>query len=356
MKRARSAVAFLMLLAVAGTPLAAKADAPHQHAVSSTSTQASESAVPTNAHRVVVNGKQIAPVAFFEDRLYVPAAAFAAAIGGTLANENGVASITLPGQDLPTLAELTALNPALATYQPLSPYIPGMGIHRGVTGPSLILATSHEGTLNAVEMMAPAEQGWQPWFDQPKNQPMEMPGLGQVYTQHLYLTNPAGLVEQDAGVPVIIGGRYLSTGYNLKAHKLGETLYVPLRPAVELLGGTITWEGPAATGNATATATATVDFQGVTYAWLKQLNPSLTTYQPVSEFVPNMGIHHGVAGPHVTVLTDTDGLVVGFELIVPAVAGWQPWFDQPKNQPMELPGLGQVYTQHLYLVDPSTIK
>lgn len=350
MKNARSAVAFCIALAVMGAPLAAMADSVHQHAVSSTSTQASKSAAPSNTHRVVVNGKSIAPVALFEDRLYVPASAFAAAIGGTLENANGIASIKLPGRDLPTLPELTAMNPALATYQPLSPYIPGMGIHMGVPGPSLILATSNEGTLNAVEVMVPAEQGWQPWFDQPKDQPMEMPGVGQVYTQHIYLTDPAGLVEQEAGVPVIIGGRYLSTGYNLKAHKLGDALHIPLRPAVELLGGTITWEGPA------MTATATVDFKGVTYGWMKELNPALTKYEPLSEFVPNMGIHHGVPGPHVTVLTDTAGMVVGFELVVPAVAGWQPWFDQPKNQPMELPGLGQVYTQHIYLVDPSTIK
>lgn len=350
MMNARSAIALCFALLVAGAPAIAQADSVHQHAAPSASTQTSKSPAPTNTHRVIVNGKSIAPVAILDDRLYVPAAAFAGAIGGTLETVNGVASIKLPGMNLPTLPQLTALNPALGMYQQLSPYIPGMGIHRGVPGPALVLAISHEGTLNAVEIISPAEQGWQPWFDQPKNQPMEMPELGQVYTQHLYLTNPAGLVEENAGVPVIIGGRYLSAGSNLKPHKLGETLYIPLRATVEMLGGTITWDGPAFTGK------ATVDFRGITHEWMKELNPSLTKYQPLSEFVPNMGIHHGVTGPHVTMMTDTAGMVTGFELIVPAVAGWQPWFDQPKEQPMELPGLGQVYTQHLYLVDPASIK
>jgi hypothetical protein len=116
------------------------------------------------------------------------------------------------------------------------------------------------------------------------------------------------------------------------------------------LGGTIAWD------EVTFTATANVDYKGISYDWLKQLNPSLTKYGPISDFVPNMGIHMGVAGPHLTVLTDNAGMVAGFELVVPAVAGWAPWFDQPEGQPMELPGQGQVYTQHLYLTPPATIK
>lgn len=343
----RTVAAMGAALVLACTPVFAQTHSEHMIA----SSKGGAIAAATNAHRAVVNGKNIARVAIFEDRLYVPAEAFAEAIGGTYAiDQNGVARIDLGDAGLPALAGLTELNPALAKYQALSPYIPAMGIHMGVPGAALILCASNEGTLNAVEIMVPAEQGWQPWFDQPQNQPMEMEGVGQVYTQHLYLTDPAGLVESSEGVSVILGGRYLSAGYTLKAHKVNETLYIPLRPAVELLGGSITWDGPV------MTATATVDFRGISYEWLKQLNPALAKYQPLSEFVPNMGIHQGAPGAHVTVLTDNAGMLVGFELVVPAVAGWQPWYDQPQNQPSELPGLGQVYTQHLYLVDPSTIK
>jgi hypothetical protein len=72
--------------------------------------------------------------------------------------------------------------------------------------------------------------------------------------------------------------------------------------------------------------------------------------------VPNMGVHNGVPGAHVTVLTDRTDRVVGFELVSPAAAGWFPWFDQPKEMPMELPGMGMVYTQHIFLVDPASIQ
>lgn len=302
-------------------------------------------------YSATLNGKKLPMATLVADRLYVPAGSFAAAVGGTIAQDaQGVTRIDLPSFTLPTLAELAEWNPALTKYQPLSPYIPGMGIHMGVQGPGLIVATSKEGTVNAVEVLLPAQEGWQPWFDQPKEQPMPMDGLGEVYSQHIYVTDPDGLVEQNTGEPVLISGRYLSTDYALKAHRLNDILYIPLRPAVELLGGTINWDG------ATKTATAEVSFKGISYAWLKELNPALTKYQPISEFVPGMGVHNGVPGPHVTLLTDSAEMLVGFELVVQAAAGWAPWFDQPEGQSMELPGLGQVYTQHLYIVDPASIK
>jgi hypothetical protein len=296
-----------------------------------------------------VNGKEIAEAVIHNDRMYVPAEAFAAAIGGSMTKDaNGVYWIKT-AKAMPTVAELAKFNPYLAKYEAMSPYIPNMGIHLGVMGPALLMATSKEGTLNAIEIIAPEAQGWQPWFDQPQNQAMELPGLGKVYTQHIYLTHPGGLVPENAGVPVVIDGRYLSSSYNPKGHMMGDVLYIPLRTAVELLGGQISWDGD------TYTATATVEPKGITFEWLKQMNPALTKYQPLSEFVPNMGVHHGVPGPHVTVMTDSAGMVTGFELVVPSAAGWQPWFDQPKDQPMELPGLGKVYTQHIYLVDPASI-
>lgn len=334
-------------VAVASTAPAAHDYVGHQ-AMATASTVSVASPAPS--HRVTVNGKALGQLTVFEDRLYVPADAFAAAIGGALTQENGVTRIGFGGFELPSFAKLSELNPALTKYQALSPFIPSMGIHMGVQGPGLIVCVTNEGAVNAVEILVPAAAGWAPWFDQPKDQPMAMEGLGEVYSQHVYVTDPAGIVEQNAGEPVLIGGRYLSTGYNLKAHKVGETLYIPLRPAVELLGGTIDWNG------ADNTATVSVDYKGISYAWLQERNPALTTYQPLSEFVPNMGFHNGVPGPHVTVLTDSAAKVVGFELVTPAVAGWAPWFDQPENQSFELPGLGQVYTQHIYLVDPNTIK
>ncbi len=301
-------------------------------------------------HKAVINGQAIPHALVHKNRLYVPAEAFATAIGATMTTDEAGVYWIKTGKDLPTVAQLKELNPALAGYQTLSPYIPGMGIHLGMPGPALILPVSYEGTLNAVEILVPAAGGWFPWFDQPENQPMEMEGAGLVYSQHIYLTQPEGLVAENGGVPVVLDGRYLSSGYDLKGHMVGETLYIPLRTAVDLLGGSITWD------QASLTASATVVASGITYDWLEQINPAMAKYQAISEFVPNMGIHHGAPGPHVTVMTDSAGKVVGFELVAPAASGWAPWFDQPENQPMELEGLGQVYTQHIYLVDPASIQ
>lgn len=312
-------------------------------------------ALPALAHtapgpRAIVNGKEVAGAVIHDSRLYVPAAEFAAAIGGTMTKDEKGAYWINTGQGIPTVAELTEMNPALAKYEVLSPYVPNMGIHMGMHGPALIAVVSNEGTLNAVEIMMPADQGWQPWFDQPENMPMELPGMGKLYSQHVYLTQPDGLLPEGAGVPVIIGGRYLSSSYSPKAHMVGDVLYIPLRTAVDLLDGSISWD------QESFTATAEAKSGTISFEWLNALNPALTKYQPISEFVPNMGYHNGVAGPHITLLTDSAAQVVGFELVVPAAAGWAPWFDQPENTPMELPGLGEVYTQHLYLVDPASIK
>lgn len=283
------------------------------------------------------------------DRLFVPAESFAALIGGTYSEEGGVAIIRT-GKGIPNLAELQERNPKLGLYKELSPFIPGMGIHRGVEGPHVTLAVSKEGTLNAFEAAFPASAGWFPWFDQPEGQPMELPGIGKVYTQHIYVTDPRGLVEH-SGVPVILDGRYLSYPFEPKPHRHNGKVYIPLRPAVELLGGTVEWHEEAYTAKARLTPGP------LTWEQLKALNPKLAAYKALSPFIPNMGIHWGVEGPHVTIMVDSAGLVTGAELMLSAGATpWMPWFDQPEGQPTELPGLGKAWTQHVYIVDPASIK
>lgn len=299
--------------------------------------------------KLIINGKEVQGVQLKDSRLYAPADAFAAAVGGEVSVDAKTgATVISAGASIPTVAELAEFNPKLAAYEALSPYIPGMGIHSGTHGPHLTMAVSKEGTLNAVEVAAPAALGWQPWYDQPEGSPVELPGMGLVYTQHVYLTPAQGLVE-NAGEAVILNGRYLSAAHDAKAFKADGKVMIPVRAAVELMGGTIAWD------DATWTATAGASAKAITYAWLKQLNPALTKYQAISDFVPNMGVHNGVPGAHVTVLTDRTDRVVGFELVSPAAAGWFPWFDQPKDMPMELPGMGLVYTQHIFLVDPASI-
>lgn len=307
------------------------------------------------APTLLINGQQVTSAGterapnLHNGRLYVSVDAFAKAIGAeVMEDHHGVVTVKT-GFDLPNVAELTRLNPKIAAYEALSPYIPGMGIHLGVAGPHVTLAVSKEGTINAAEAMFPAQAGWFPWFDQPEGQPIEIPGMGKVYTQHIYLTNPAGLTE-DAGQPVILAGRFVSYGWEPKPHRHKEKAFIPVRAAVELLGGSVTWDP------ATWVATATVNPQLLSWKQLSAMNPTLQKYQALSEFVPNMGVHMGVPGPHLTVLVDSASNVVGFEMTVPATSPWMPWFDQPQGQPMELPGLGKVYSQHVYLAAPASIK
>ena len=86
------------------------------------------------------------------------------------------------------------------------------------------------------------------------------------------------------------------------------------------------------------------------------LNPAVDEhYEPLNqEWVGGMGIHWGVDGPHVTIGVGHDDQVTLVELIVPAADGWHPWFDQDENEPVDL-GFGDVYTQHIYLVEQETI-
>jgi hypothetical protein len=123
-----------------------------------------------------------------------------------------------------------------------------------------------------------------------------------------------------------------------------------VRPAVELLGGSVTWD------DGTWTATATVKPHPLSWKRLVETNPALQKYGALSPLVPNMGVHMGAHGPHLTVLVDSAENVTGVELVVPANTPWMPWFDQPEGQPMELRELGKVYTQHVYFVDPATIR
>ncbi len=91
------------------------------------------------------------------------------------------------------LQTLTDANPALQQYSALSPYVPGMGIHYGAPGPSVIVVAAENGDINAFELISPAEQGWYAWFDQPEGEPTTIEGFGEAYTQHLYVVDPASI-------------------------------------------------------------------------------------------------------------------------------------------------------------------
>lgn len=198
-----------------------------------------------------------------------------------------------------TLDAVQGLNHAVAeAYAPLHPYwVPQMGVHWGVPGPSVILAVADHDVVAAYEIIVPEVAGWFPWFDQAEGEPMIHPELGPVYTQHIYVTDPQTVIE----------GRRPS--------------YVPMK-----------------------------------WSELVAVNPKLGEYGPISDWIPRMGFHYGPSspGPALLVMVGANDEVFGFEIIQPAEHGWHPWFDQPEGEPMMFP-FGPAYTQHVYVVDPGTI-
>jgi hypothetical protein len=151
----------------------------------------------------------------------------------------GVANAQGERQVARTIDEFVALNPGLASYGPLhDEWVPAMGIHWGAPGPHLTLAVGHGDQVVAFEVIYPEAIGWHPWFDQPEGEPMELGPMGMVYTQHIWITDPASVVPD------------------------AEPTFVPL-----------------------------------TLEALTAVNPALAEYQQLSEYVPHMGYHHGVMGP-----------------------------------------------------------
>lgn len=209
----------------------------------------------------------------------------------------GVANAADERQVARTLSDYIALNPGLEHYGPLhEDWVPAMGIHWGAPGPHVTLGVGHDDHVVVIEVIYPEAIGWQPWFDQPEGEPMELGPMGMVYTQHIWITDPTTVVPD------------------------AEPTFVPL-----------------------------------TLEALTEVNPALAGYERISEYVPHMGYHYGMMGPGLVLAVSPEGDVNAFELIFPVEGGHYPWFDQPEGEPMELPGLGQVYTQHVYVVDPMSL-
>jgi hypothetical protein len=175
-------------------------------------------------------------------------------------------------------------------------WVPEMGIHWGVSGPHIVLAVGEDDLVVAYEIILPEEDGWHPWFDQPEGEPMDHPALGRVYTQHIYLADPA-------------------------------TVNPGQRPA----------------------------FYDLSWDNIVAGNPGLSHYTQLSAFEPGAGFHYGTADPHLTVMVGHVGQIYGFVLFSPAGHGWHPWFDQPDGQPLDLAD-GPHYSQRVYVVDPAAIQ
>lgn len=196
-----------------------------------------------------------------------------------------------------TLDEYVALNPGLEHYAPLhEDWVPAMGIHWGAPGPHVTLGVGHGGQVVVIEVIYPEAIGWHPWFDQPEGEPMELGPMGMVYTQHIWITEPASVVEGS------------------------DPTFLPL-----------------------------------TLEALTAANPAIAGYERLSEYVPHMGYHYGMMGPGLVLAVSPEGYINAFELIFPAENGHYPWFDQAEGEPMNMGPMGMVYTQHVYVVDPMSL-
>lgn len=136
-----------------------------------------------------------------------------AAAGFAIALLVGVATGTAEAHDVVaddppafamSLDQLRALNPAVAVhYGQVSPCVPHMGFHyaavvdgRPAAAPSVVLSIDPvDNRVNAVELLVPADQPWQPWFDQAEGEPYEIaPGM-LFWTQHIYLVDHSEINE-----------------------------------------------------------------------------------------------------------------------------------------------------------------
>lgn len=197
---------------------------------------------------------------------------------------------------LPMWSTLIRFNGDLVHAGTLSPWVRNMGVHYGHPGPGLNVMVNRSRELVAVEAGFPAFRGWQPWYDQPRDQP-----AGAIYTEHLYFVAPAAITPT-----------------------MSKTVRSDL------------------TGYPRFAAVNAVKTQHYT-----NLGPDPDA-RAITEGPPGFGLR---------VLVANNGPVVGLVAVWSShdPLGWRPWFDQPQGRPLLDPKLGSIYTQHLWLVDPGSL-
>jgi hypothetical protein len=90
---------------------------------------------------------------------------------------------------------------------------------------------------------------------------------------------------------------------------------------------------------------------------LKGLNPKLGSADRLTDFLPKMGYHWGHHGPGLVVMVDRAGRVTSIEGTFPATVGYQTYFDQLQGHvDVDRVTGEQVYTEHVWFVDPNTIR
>ena len=173
-----------------------------------------------------------------------------------------------------------------------------LGAGPGDPGPHVSLLT-YQGQLVGVQQFTPAWRGWYPWMDQTRDSPIRLP-TGLSYTQSIYFTDKPSLLHYIFGLPVP-------------------------QPSMTL-------------------------------EEVERKNPKVAQYyERVSPPYPNQGENYGAvlgqkSGPSL-MLTVWQGKITGARMLFVTNNGvpWFPWFDQMRGETLPIPGVGDVYSQHVVL-------
>lgn len=304
-----------------------------------------EAAQPDVFVDVVINGVRVEGGGLVVgDRAYVKLEDVAAVLGGNVVrdtelnlifvNTGRYASLTLEG--------LKALNPGLKEYSAMSPLVPAVGIRHGVPGPHIAVMTTPAGVVTGVALVVPEGTApYRAWYDQPAGSPAEIAGVGRAYTQQLFVIDRT-LVRPSLALELVFNGERLWVPETAFLWR-GDDVYVRLRDLAEASGGGVGWDPR------TRTASAKVVPGGeLTPEKLAALNPGLQDFYRVrGSSVPGEGLEFRPAGTGLALGLDETGAVTRVVVTFPARAGWFSWYDQNQGSPLEITGVGEVYTQRL---------
>lgn len=296
---------------------------------------------------VVINGVRLEGRGLVEgDRTYVNVEEVAAVLGGSAVHDPdlNLIFVNTGSYEHLTLTGLTALNPKLGAYSAMSPLVPATGIRHGAVGPHLAVTTTPAGVVTGVTLVVPATAGAHyPWYEQPKGSPAELRGIGQAYTQQVFVVDRT-LVRPSLATELVFNGERLWVPEGAFLWR-GEELYVRLRDLAEASGGGVGWDQKARVASAKI-----VPGRELTPEKLAELNPKLQWHYEVrGSLLPGGGLEFRALGPGIAMAVDETGAVTRFGSTFAEEMGWFPWFDQGRGAALSLLGLGRIYTQHLQL-------
>lgn len=246
------------------------------------------------------------------------------------------------------LEGIRSLNPKFAEYYDLTePLDDVAGLQFVAPGSYLGALFSLTGELLAYNYLIPADLGGHfPWYEQPEGAPVDHPSLGEIYTQHLYVVDPA-LIRSSSGsleaVPLIaFNGNIL----DLDDDAIGwfdDELYVRMKDLAEASGGGVVWYGDMRLASAKIVPGLPFDFMR-----LLELN-DLGHYEYLGYHDPRYGYYFGMQGPGIYFTGVSDMQIPAVVEIIPTdISEWQPWFDE--EDPFEW-----IHLIHHFLMPPDEI-